>query len=198
MRRWRFRSLRQGDSEEQPDHLLVAAAQQDMSAFGALYDRYFPVVYGYCLRELHDPELAADAAGQTFLKAMAAIERYREGGRFRSWLFVIAHNAIIDARPIRSPEQRLDAVIHLPSAEPDPEQHAIDGYDLDRLDQAIARLPDTDRQVIELRRAGLNGREIAAVLGIAHEAAKKRQVRAMDRLREDLRVPETTEARRGA
>jgi DNA-directed RNA polymerase specialized sigma24 family protein len=49
-------------------------------------------------------------------------------------------------------------------------------------------LPADDRQVLELRRAGLTGREIAGVLGISHDAAKKRQQRAMDRIRADAFV----------
>ena len=188
-----------GGSAADADGRLVALAQENPAAFGQLYDRYFPAVYGYCLSELRDPEIAADAAGQTFLKAMAALPGYHEAGRFRSWLFTIAHNAIMDAHPTRRPDEQLDTVVHLADPAPSPEDAAIASFDLERLDDAIARLPDADRRVIELRRAGLNGKEIAAVLGVSHEAAKKRQLRAMDRLRQDLRGETSgSEVRRGA
>ena len=187
------------DRTADSDGRLVALAQQDPGAFAQLYDRYFPAVYGYCLSELRDPELAADAAGQTFLKAMAALPTYREGGRFRSWLFTIAHNVIVDAYPYRRQDEPLDTVMHIVDPAPSPEDAAIAVFDLERLDDAIARLPDADREVIELRRAGLSGKEIAAVLGVSHEAAKKRQLRAMDRLRQDLLMPlQGSEVRRGA
>jgi RNA polymerase sigma-70 factor (ECF subfamily) len=186
-------------SVDDSDGRLVTLAQQDPGAFGLLYDRYFPAVYGYCLSELRDPEVAADAAGQTFLKAMAALPTYREGGRFRSWLFTIAHNVIVDAYSPRRQNEPLDTVLHIADPAPSPEDAAIATFDLERLDDAIAQLPDADREVIELRRAGLDGKEIAAVLGISHEAAKKRQLRAMDRLRQDLLMPlQGSEVRRGA
>jgi RNA polymerase sigma-70 factor (ECF subfamily) len=181
------------------DGRLVSLAQQDPGAFGPIYDRYFPAVYGYCLSELRDPEIAADAAGQTFLKAMAALPGYREGGRFRSWLFAIAHNVIMDAHPTRLPDEQIDTIVHIADPAPSPEDAAIRRFDLESLDDAIAHLPDADREVIELRRAGLSGKEIAAVLGVSHEAAKKRQLRAIDRLRQDLLMPlQGSEVRRGA
>jgi RNA polymerase sigma-70 factor (ECF subfamily) len=198
LRRLRQRGPNSAGSGTDSDGRLVALARQDPSAFALLYDRYFPAVYGYCLAELRDPEVAADAAGQTFLKAMAALPVYHEGGRFRSWLFAIAHNVIADARPHCRPDEPLEAHLQLADPSPSPEDAAIAAFELHRLDDAIARLPDDDRRVIELRRAGLSGKEIAAALGINHEAAKKRQLRAMDRLRRDLAPAYGTEARRGA
>ncbi|HYP61591.1 MAG TPA: sigma-70 family RNA polymerase sigma factor [Thermomicrobiales bacterium] len=181
------------------DALLVAWAQQSPQAFTRLYDRYFPAVYGYCLSQLSDPEAAEDAASQTFLQALAALPGYRETGRFRSWLFAIAHNAIRDQISKRRPESTLDAAVGLVDPGPSPEETAI--ADLDRiwLDGAIARLSPDDRQVVELRRAGLTGQEVAAVLGINREAAKKRQLRAIERIRADfIAAPRGQEVGHGA
>jgi RNA polymerase sigma-70 factor (ECF subfamily) len=177
----------------------VAWAQQNPRAFTALYDRYFDAVYGYCLRHLGDAQAAEDAASQTFLKALAAISSYRERGRFRSWLFVIAHNAVLDALRARTSTLSLEAAsaIHDPAASP--EDQAIAVLDGAWLDAAIGRLPPAERQVLELRRAGLRGAEIAAVLGISHDAAKKRQLRAIDQIRTEAQVGcEQPEVRRGA
>jgi RNA polymerase sigma-70 factor, ECF subfamily len=154
--------------------------------FGAIYERFFPVVFGYCLSQLGDPEAAEDAAGQTFLKALAALPGYREIGRVRPWLFAIAHNVIRDANRSRMSDAPLELAIEIRDPAVSPEEQAIEALDVAWLDEAIGRLTSDDRQVVELRRAGLRGREIAAVLGITYEAAKKRQLRAMDRLRADL------------
>ncbi|HEY7034942.1 MAG TPA: sigma factor [Thermomicrobiales bacterium] len=75
------------------DALLVARAREDLDAFAPIYDRYFAPVYRYCLDELRDPVAAEDAASQTFLRALSALPTYRESGRFRAWLFALAHNA---------------------------------------------------------------------------------------------------------
>jgi RNA polymerase sigma-70 factor (ECF subfamily) len=185
------------------DARLVAWARQDPQAFTALYDRYFPAVYGYCLSQLGDPGAAEDAASQTFLKALAALPRYREAGRFRPWLFAIAHNAVLDAIGRRRPDAPLEEAAGVLDPAASPEERAIAALDAAWLDGAIARLPGDDRRVLELRRAGLSGREIADVLGIGHEAAKKRQLRALDRLRADLAAdlaaaPAAQEVRNGA
>lgn len=161
-------------------------AQESPHAFVALYDRYFPAVYGYCLSQLGEPEAAEDAASQTFLKALAALPGYRETGRFRSWLFVIAHNAVQDVVRGRPRQESLAEAANQLDPATGPEEQAIAAFDREWLDMAIARLPDHERQVLELRRVGLGGQEIARVLGISHEAAKKRQLRAMDQIRSEI------------
>jgi RNA polymerase sigma-70 factor (ECF subfamily) len=181
------------------DALLVGWARQNPQAFTALYDRYFPAVYGYCLSQVGDPETAEDAASLTFLKALAALPGYRESGRFRPWLFVIAHNAVLDVLAGRRADEPLEAASRLRDPAASPEERAIAALDVAWLDAALARLPAEDRRVLELRRAGLSGREIAEVLGIGHEAAKKRQLRAMDRVRAELAAaPGPRGVRRGA
>ncbi len=182
-----------------PDALLVAWAQQSPRAFTALYDRYFDAVYGYCLSQLRDAQAAEDAASQTFLKALAALPNYRETGRFRSWLFAIAHNVVLDVLRTRASHAPLETASDIHDPAESPEERAIAALDAAWLDAAIARLPASDRQVLELRRAGLRGAEIAAVLGISYEAAKKRQSRAIDLIRSEASVERTKpEVRRGA
>ena len=182
----RLQPERHAESAADPDALLVVWSRQNPQAFTRLYDRYFPAVYGYCLSQLRDPEAAEDAASQTFLQALAALPGYHETGRFRSWLFVIAHNAVLDLISGRRTGVPLDAAMNVLDPAESPEDRAIAALDRVWLDGAIGRLPDDDRQVLELRRAGLTGREIAHVLGIGHEAAKKRQLRAIGRIRAEL------------
>jgi len=186
-------------SDAEPDALLIARSRQDVRVFAAVYDRYFAAVYGYCLSELGEVAAAEDAASQTFLKALGALPGYREAGRFRAWLFAIAHNVILDAHRARRPEAPLEAAASVVDPSLAPEEAAIAALDLARLDAAIARLDAADRRVLELRRSGLSGKEIAGVLGIGYEAAKKRQLRAMDRLQSELwPAPVSPGVRRGA
>jgi RNA polymerase sigma-70 factor (ECF subfamily) len=183
MRLLRRRQLIEPQRSDDPDALLVAWAKENSQAFVALYDRYFPAVFGYCLSELGEPEAAEDAASQTFVKALAALPGYRETGHFRPWLFVIAHNAVQDAFRARRPQESLTEAANLLDPDTSPEEQALATIDREWLDAVIGRLSRDDRRVLELRRAGLSGREIARILGISHEAAKKRQLRAMDQIR---------------
>jgi len=196
MRLLRRRQLIEPPRPDDPDALLVAWAKENAQAFVALYDRYFPAVYGYCLSALGELEAAEDAASQTFLKALTALPGYREAGRFRPWLFVIAHNAVQDAFRARRPQESLAEAADLLDPDISPEDQALATVDREWLDAAIDRLSSDDRRVLELRRAGLSGREIAWVLGISHEAAKKRQLRAMEQIR--VAISAEREVLRGA
>lgn len=176
----------QGPDPADPDARLVAWAQRNPQAFVALYDRYYPAVFGYCLGRLRDPAQAEDATSQTFMNALADLPHYRDQGRFRQWLFTIAHNAIVDGARANRHWMPLETAALVDDPAASPEERALAALDLDRIEDALARLAPIDAHVLALRRAGLNGPEIAQLLGISHDAAKKRQLRALDRLAAEL------------
>jgi RNA polymerase sigma-70 factor (ECF subfamily) len=177
------------DSRENPgvqddDARQVALAKTDPRAFAPLYARYFDPVYRYCYRRLGHPEAAADATAQVFAKVLAALPRYREDApSFRSWLFAIAHNVITDDLRARRPVAPLDAAAHVAASGPSPEELVLSGETDGMVRALLLRLPPDQRQVLELRLAGLTGPEIAAALGRSHGAVKIAQVRAFARLR---------------
>jgi RNA polymerase sigma-70 factor (ECF subfamily) len=166
------------------DARLVALAKTDPRAFAPLYARYFDPVYRYCYRRLGQREAAADATAQVFAKALAALPRYRDDApSFRSWLFAIAHNVITDDLRARRPVAPLDAAAHVAASGPSPEELVLSGETDCMVRELLTRLPPDQRQVLELRLAGLTGPEIAAVLGRSLGAVKIAQVRAFARLR---------------
>src|SRR5688500_8422516 len=144
------------------DAWQVAAAKTDPRAFAPLYARYFDPVYRYCSRRLGHPEAAADAAGQVFAKALAALPGYREDApSFRSWLFAIAHNVLVDVLRARRPVLPLAVATDLVDAGPSPEEAVLAGEEERAIRELLARLPPDQRRVLELRLAGLTGPEIA-------------------------------------
>ena len=170
----------------------IDLAKRDPAAFAPLYERYVDAVHGYCLRRVSDREQAADLTAQIFTRALAAMPQYVDaggGGTFRSWLFSIAHNLLVDTyrqrREVVSIEQKALGGV-LADRAPGPDEHAIRG-DLRRaFREALAELTDGQREVVELRLAGLTGPEIATVLGMTLAAVKSVQFRAYTRLRELL------------
>ena len=113
--------------DQDADAALVVAAQRDPAAFGPLYVRYADAVHRYCARRLDDPEAAADATAAIFVRALAALPRYRERS-FRAWLFRIAHNEVIDdyRRSACRRHTSLDAAAELQDATPTPEETALE------------------------------------------------------------------------
>lgn len=170
------------------DTALVAAAQADRRAFAALYERYFDLVHAYCVRRLPGQEIAADATGQIFLKAMTAIPTFHSNRStsFRSWLFAIAHNVCIDALRQHRAHADLDTAGDIADSDPDPEAHAVAADESRSVDALLARLTPDQRRVVELRLAGLTGQEVADALSLSLSAVKAAQFRAYARLRRML------------
>jgi RNA polymerase sigma-70 factor (ECF subfamily) len=181
------------------DARLVASAQVNPRAFAPLYARYADPVYRYCYRKLEHPEIAADATAQVFVQALTALPGFRpEGNSFRAWLFTIAHNVIVDHLRARRPVAPIAAAAHVPTDDPSPEEVLLRSEAGTTLRSLLATLPDEQRQILELRLAGLTGGEIAIVLGRSPGAIRVAQVRAFTRLRQTLVVSDTAGAREGS
>ena len=178
----RFRRSEPQPNAASSDEALVALVQRgDREAFGLLYDRYLPRVYGYCLRLLRDQEQAEDANTEVFVRALAGLPAYRAGS-FRSWLFTIAHNVTTDHLRQRSRTISMELA-------PEPvDPHAFEDSVLmaaewERIERALAQLSPDQQQVIALRLAGLTAVEIGAALGKPRNAIDGLQHRALLRLK---------------
>ena len=162
----------------------VAAAMLDRAAFAPLYQQYVDPVYRYCLRRLGSKEPAEDATGQIFAKVLAALPSYRaHRSTFRSWLFAVAHNVLVDVERARRRQEGLDAaaLVFDPAAGPEESVLAIESRR--EVQILLASVPPDQRRVLELRLAGLTTAEIAHAVGSSAGAVRASQFRAMTRLR---------------
>ena len=180
-----------GSADETPDEpddaALVAAAKRNRDAFALLYARYLPAVLRFCASRLGDPNDAEDATSHIFAKAMVALPSCRDEA-FRGWLFTIARNVIIDTYRRRHPARPLDDVIAITDPAAGPEEIALAEDERARLRALLVHLSRDQRQVVELRLAGLSGKEIASALQMSIPAVKTHQFRAVARLRDVLGV----------
>jgi RNA polymerase sigma-70 factor, ECF subfamily len=177
------------------DEALVAAALADRETFGVLYDRYVDRVYRYCYGRLGDREAAEDATSLIFVRALAALPTHH-GHSFRSWLFTIAHNVVLNARRDASRAQSLAVMEEIAEPGPPLDERVEDAERWHSVRRALSRLPEEQRRVVELRLAGLTGPEVALAVGRSHEAVRTTQRRAVARLRELLGVTSTSEESR--
>ncbi len=166
---------------DETTHVLHAKA--DRQAFAPLYVAYFDRVHGYCLRRLGNPEEAADATSIIFSRAMESIGSCRETS-FRSWLFAIAHNTLVDFQRTRRYDQSIDERFDLHDRAPGPEDEALRQESMRVVTLLLSQLPTDQRNVLELRLAGLTSREIGSVLGKLPNAVDQAQFRAMQRLKD--------------
>lgn len=161
---------------------LVVRAKRDRAAFAPLYLAYFQPVYGYCYRRLGRAEDAADATSQIFARALVALPTCREE-TFRAWLFTIAHNVLTDIYRAKRPSAPLDAASDVPDRSPSPEDAVVAAETRLTVHTLLANLIPDQRQILELRLAGLTSKEIAVVLGRSPNAVDQAQFRAVSRLR---------------
>jgi len=171
---------------------LVSQARQDRYAFAALYERHVAAIFGYCCHRLGSREVAEDATSLIFTRALAALPTHR-GTSFRGWLFGIAHHVVADTLRRKHHYLPLDVAATMRDPGPSPEGAALASEAHHALAAALGRLSAQQRQVVELRLAGLTSAEIGEALGCSRGAVDVTQHRAVLRLRQLLRADATAE-----
>lgn len=134
---------------------------------------------------------AEDAAQVGFVKAWAALPRFRRGATFRPWLLRIvaneAHNRRRSAGRQEALRLRSSAAHPREDAAPSPEGAALGHEQRDDLLAAVARLDERDRDAITCRYfLELSEEETATVLDVRRGTVKSRTARALVRLRQEL------------
>ncbi len=183
------------------DRPLVEAARRDPAQFDALYRKYLAQVYAYALYELGDHHAAEDATERTFLRALAALPRFREqaapedgpeASTFRIWLFRIARNTVANERRAhrRRPAASLDAALGAGLAIPDDtdlEAQAVTRDQAAEALRALQALPDDRRRALTLRFVDeMSTAEIAGVLGKSEGAVRVLIHRALSAVAQQL------------
>ncbi len=171
---------------------IITAARRDPAAFAPLYDLHAGSIYRFCFLRLGDSDLADDLTSRVFIRAIERLHQYspRHNASFRSWLFAIARNMLADdwrrRREVHLVGQACD---DLRDSEPGPEYLTIHRSEIEQLRVALQRLPQRQREIVELRLVGFRTNEIADTLGISIAAVKSAQTRAYHTLRLTLSPP---------
>ena len=183
--RLRWRSNRTAEKVPEPSSRVTE--------FADLYEEHARAVLRYCQLRIADPHEAEDAAALIFTRAFSAWPPDRPETA-RAWLFTIAHNVVANhyrQQTTRGPRYPLDAALEVTDPAATPLEQTSEQERRTELRAAITQLSDDQRDVVELRLAGLTGPEIADSLGKSHAAVKMLQLRAVQKLRTLLDHPNT-------
>lgn len=176
-------------SRTMADLLLKVAQSRDIEAFRKLYDLYGPRVKAYMMRQGADATTAEDLAQETLMVVWRKAELYSdEKGSATTWIFTIARNLRIDRlrrevawQPL--PENRDEE----PSNDPDPETELSHRQRREKVQAAMAALPQDQSEVVVLSYIeGLSHSEIAERLGLPLGTVKSRMRLAYQKIKEAI------------
>jgi RNA polymerase sigma-70 factor (ECF subfamily) len=150
--------------------------------FRGLVCRYERPIMSYLVARMGDPEAAAEAAQETFVRAFFRLHTLKKGKSFYPWLSGIAQRVMLESFRRRN---RIKSLTNAPEPTASPFDDALehDG----ELAAAVNRLPDMYRDVTILRYfGGLSCVEVAERLDVPLGTVTKRLSRAYALLRESL------------
>jgi RNA polymerase sigma factor (sigma-70 family) len=176
----------EGSPDQHDGDLIERARHGDVSAFEALVRAHQEVAFRTAWVASGGADDAEDAAQEGFMKAFAALPRFRAGAPFRPWLLTIVANEARNRRRSAGRREALALRVPLPreDGQASPEASALAAERRTALLEALRRIPDADREVIAYRfLLELSEAETAAALGVPVGTAKSRLSRALDRLR---------------
>ena len=171
------------------DEALVAlVARADEDALAELYDRFGRVAYGLALRIVRDPALAEDAVQEGFMAVWRSSARFvAERAKASTWILTLIHRRAVDLVRREQPRRAepLDAA-PLESWD-DVEEEAWLRLRRTRVQEALKRLPDKQREALELAYyGGFTQSDLADRLGEPLGTIKSRMFSGLATLRELL------------
>ncbi len=182
------------------DEALVALVNRgNERALAELYDRFGRTAYSVALRILRDQALAEDAVQEAFLTVWRTASRYMpERAKASTWILTMVHHRAVDL--VRREERRhTEPMDDVPEAlGASTEEIAWLGLQREQVREALARLPDPQREAIELAYyGGFTQSELADRLGEPLGTIKSRMFAGLNRLRDLLSEKEQEWARTG-
>jgi RNA polymerase sigma-70 factor, ECF subfamily len=180
----------EGVGELVPIALVERCKRGDEGAWKELVESTHREVYSLCLRILRDPDDAAEATQDAYLKAWRGLKTFRGDAMFTTWLYRVATNAAISKSRKRKRKREHETgsddedLARLPAS--DSTEGVVGArLELRAVEAALQRLPEHYGSAIVLRDIyGFSMQEIATRLGISETAAKVRVHRGRKRLKE--------------
>ncbi len=175
------------DILDRTNELLINA--KDASVFNELYELWFIKVFQYTYVRVGNNADAEDLTSDIFLKVYESFSRYKHQGSFPAWLFTIARNEInMFYRWKKKTGVKLDAVLLTDPAE-SMLKSVMNSGELDQLNSIIKKLPEDERELLNLRYvAEMRFSDMALVLKKKEDTVKKSLYRLQARMQKDMEV----------
>jgi RNA polymerase sigma-70 factor, ECF subfamily len=174
--------------------LIGLIAQSQEQALAQLYDRYHRLIFSLALAIVTDRDTAEEVTLDVFMRVWQKAGTYRvDQAKVSTWLTHIARHHAIDVlrrRAVRVDQSAVhweDGFSHVESSQPNPQESAELSLRRERIQSALAQLPDEQKQALTLAYfGGYTQSQIAEILRQPLGTIKTRLRLAMQKLREFL------------
>lgn len=169
------------------------------NAFAELRDSYYHQIKIAVKKMISDDDDAEDLVQDTFIKVYHALDRFKEGYTFSSWIYRIASNTCIDflrkkrfqhisiSRPMPTGGED-DMYLEIEDRDPVADSSLVAQERKAALEDAVRNLPEKYRYIINLRHeCDMDYKDIADKLQMPLGTVKARLFRARKLLLEELR-----------
>lgn len=177
-------------NDEAIENLVKEAQAGNTEAFGDIYDHFFDTIYRYVYFKVNEKHVE-DLVGTVFIKAWGNLKRYKKTSGFKSWIFRIAHNSVIDHYRTNKEDFELSEniadtrILHNPNITT--EKKIVSEF----VRNAVGKLEEKYKQIVILKFINeLDNNEIAKILKTSEANVRTLQFRALKKLR---KIIENTE-----
>ena len=181
------------------ESLMLRYAAGNLQAFNLLYARHEMGVWRYVLRSVRVQAVADDVLQDVWFALARQAPHYQPTAKFKTWLFTLAHNRLVDYFRTAKQNVSLDgdddtdhdsvALVQTLAANSGfgPLRRLETKEQAQALLDAIEQLPFAQREAFMLQaEAGMDVQDIAKTTGVSFETAKSRLRYARSRLKELL------------
>jgi len=159
--------------------------RKNQDNFIPYYNQFKNKIYNYFLYRVgFDKSLAEDLTSEVFVKALKSFDDFDESKKFQSWIYMIAHNHLVNhykSDKHNVPLELVEDFLHYS------DNGAEDRYELERVLKIISSMDLSDREVLRLKLVDeLSNQEIADILAKEEGAIRTQISRSLNKLRNIL------------
>ncbi len=174
--------------------LVKKALTGEKKAFEMIIQKYQSPLVNYVGRMVKENELARDITQEVFVKAYSSLHSYRQEYKFKTWLFKIASNSVIDywrkkkIKAFSIDQQYNPDSDSVPFQIPSGDTSVVKTIELhearERIEEVLEKLPPSLRELFIWRHINdLSYEEMAEIQGIPVGPIKNRVFQAKEILR---------------
>ncbi len=171
------------------DTVLVGSfLQWNASSFWEIYEKYVDDIYRFVYRKTWDTQTAEDLTSDIWIKIFKNIAKYSEQSwaTFRSWIYTIAQNTVIDYYRTHKQNTDIDESL-IPAIDNDFAQMVDNSQTLKDVTSYLQTLSPREQEIVFLRVwDDLSYKEISKILWISIDNCKQIYSRSLKKIQANV------------